>query len=75
MARTAISRMSSYGSTGLKQKIEDIIDNLSTENINQSRQDDLLKILKNWHQEDKKGLEEIKDDFKQQVCLFGVYTQ
>ena len=45
--------MSSYGSTGLKQKIEDIIDNLSTENINQSRQDDLLKILQNWHQEDK----------------------
>ena len=34
--RTAISRMSSYGSKGLKQTIEDIIDNLSTENINQS---------------------------------------
>ena len=27
--RTAISRMSSYGSKGLKQTIEDIIDNLN----------------------------------------------
>ena len=53
--------MSNYGSTGLKQKIEDIIDNLLTENINKSRLDDLLKILQNWHQEDKKELEELED--------------
>ena len=54
--RTVISRMASHGSTGLKQKIEDTIDNLLTENISQSRLDDLLKTLKNWRQEDKKEL-------------------
>ena len=55
--------MSNYGSTGLKQKIGDIIDNLLTENINESRLDDLLKILQNWHQEDKKELEDIKNEY------------
>ena len=70
--RTVISRMAVYGSTGLKQKIKDTIDNLLTDNINPSRLDDLLKILQNWHQEDKKELEEIKNELnelKRQVCI------
>ena len=67
--RTVISRMASHGSTGLKQKIEDTIDNLLTENISQSRLADLLKTLQNWHQEDKKEFEDIKNELKRQVRL------
>ena len=67
--RTVISRMASHGSTGLKQKIEDTIDNLLTENISQSRLDDLLNTLQNWHQEDKKEFEDIKNKLKRQVRL------
>ena len=67
--RTVISRMSSHGSTGLKQKIKDTIDKLLTDNNNQSRLDDLLKILQNWHQDDKKELEDIKNELKRQVCI------
>ena len=65
--RTVIIRMASHGSTGLKQKIEDTIDNLLTEDISQSRLDDLLKTLQNWHQEDKKEFEDIKNELKRQV--------
>ena len=67
--RTVISRMAGYGSTGLKQKVQDTIDNLLTANIDKSRLDDLLKILQKWHQEDKKELEDIKNELKQQVCF------
>ena len=68
--RTVIIRMAGYGSIGLNQKIKDTIDNLLTANIDMSRLDDLLKILQNWHQEDKKELEDIKNELKQQVCFF-----
>ena len=70
--RTVISRMSSHGRTGLKQKIEDTIDNILTDNIDKSRLDDLLEKLKIWHQEDKKELEDIKNELKQQVCFSGL---
>ena len=64
-----ISRMAKHGSQGLKQKIQDTINDLLTENIDQSRFVDLLKILMNWHQEDNKKLEDIDNELKQQVCF------
>ena len=64
-----ISRMAKHGSKGLEQKIKDTIDNLLKENIDKSRFDDLLKILQKWHQEDKKELEDINNELKQQVCF------
>ena len=70
--RTVISRIDNHGSTGLKQKVEDTIDNMLTENINQSRPDDLPR---NWHQENTKELDDIQNELKQQVCFFLIYTQ
>ena len=65
--------MSNYGSTGLKQKIKDIIDNLLTENINQSRLDDLLNYSRIGIKKIRKSLKTLRMNIEATGMFVYIY--
>ena len=72
--KSVISRVAGHGSPGMKEKVQNKINRLITENDNPSSLEDLLKVFREWHEEDEKELDNIKKELKQQVCSFGIHN-